>query len=131
LPGLGAVALQQGKYVAKLIEARLQGKTIAPFYYVDKGNMSILGSNAAVAHIRSMKFSGFFAWLIWVFVHIYFIIGFANKIMVFFQWAISYITYKRHARLITNEETFILVEPNPKEQTTDEQITSSGLLQTS
>ena len=98
--------------MGKLVKNRLQGKKTEPFKYIHKGKMSIIGSNAAVAHIRSMKFSGFFAWLIWVFVHIYFIIGFANKLIVLFQWTISYVTYKRHARLITNEDSFALVKPD-------------------
>ena len=131
LPGLGSVALQQGKYVADLLKKRQQGKSIGPFRYVDKGTMAIVGRNEAVAQIGSMKLSGFVAWFVWVFVHIYFIIGFANKLLVLFQWTLSYLTYKRHARLITNEESFVLLEPNPKEQTTEEKTSSSGVLQTS
>jgi NADH dehydrogenase len=112
LPGLAAVAMQQGKYVAELIKQRLAGHSLdtrEPFHYRDKGQLSIIGRNAAVAEIGPLRLSGFKAWLIWVFVHIYYLIGFDNKVLVLLQWAWSYFTYNRGARLITNEQSFALV----------------------
>jgi NADH dehydrogenase len=103
LPGLATVAMQQGSYVARRIKAA-PDKTPAPFRYSDKGAMAIIGRNAAVADIKSWHFSGFFAWLIWLVVHIYYLIGFDNKVLVLFQWAWNYITFRQGARLITNEK---------------------------
>lgn len=110
LPGLAAVAMQEGSYVARLIKRQLQGKSLPPFRYRDKGKISIIGRNAAVIEIGSWRLSGFVAWLMWVFVHIYYLIGFDNRILVLFQWAWSYFTSGRGTRLITNETSFKLVE---------------------
>jgi NADH dehydrogenase len=110
LPGVAQVAIQQGVYAARLIEARLKGKTLPPsFRYRDKGTMAVIGRNAAVAMIRSFHLSGFIAWLIWLFVHISFLIGFDNKLLVLIQWAWYYLTRKRGARLITGEDPYPLV----------------------
>jgi len=106
LPGLAAVAMQEGRYVARLIKGQQQGKTLPPFRYKDKGKMSLIGRNAAVVEIGSWRLSGFVAWLTWVFVHIYYLIGFDNKMLVLFQWAWSYLTSRRGTRLITNEDSF-------------------------
>ena len=125
LPGLAAVAMQQGSYTARLINQKLQGKTLVPFHYKDKGKMSIIGRNAAVVEIRSWRLSGFVAWLMWVFVHIYYLIGFDNKVLVLFQWAWSYITSRRGTRLITNETTFELVEARPKNTATQQRAGAS------
>ncbi|HSH02376.1 MAG TPA: NAD(P)/FAD-dependent oxidoreductase [Anaerolineae bacterium] len=101
LPGVAQVAMQQGKYVAKLILAQLEGSRLAPFKYNDKGNLAVIGRNSAVAHIGRWEMSGFPAWLIWILVHIHFLIEFDNKILVLVQWAWNYWTRKRGARLIT------------------------------
>lgn len=111
LPGLAAVAMQQGSYVANLIKARLKGKRLPQFHYVDKGKMSIIGRNAAVVEFGKLHVSGFIAWLLWISVHIYYLIGFDNKLLVLIQWAWSYLTRNRGARLITNEASFELVKP--------------------
>ncbi len=105
LPGVAPVATQEGKYVAQLIRKRLAGKTLPAFKYFNGGSLSVIGRHSAVADIGSMKFSGFFAWLIWVFVHIYYLIEFDNKLVVFIQWTWSYFTRKRGARLITGDES--------------------------
>lgn len=110
LPGLAAVAMQQGEYVAQLIQAKFRQETLSPFYYTDKGTMAIIGRNEAVADIKSRHLSGFLAWLIWLVVHIRYLIGFDNKLLVLFQWAWSYFTHKRGALLITNEDEAALAQ---------------------
>lgn len=123
LPGVAPVAIQQGRYVAKLILKEIeQGRksslnsaplsdesglksiatpSRAPFHYWDKGSLATIGRAAAVADFGRIHISGFVAWLSWLFVHIFFLIGFRNRLLVFIQWAWSYVTYERGARLIT------------------------------
>jgi NADH:ubiquinone reductase (H+-translocating) len=86
LPGLAAVARQQGHYVGELIRRRLRGKQAQPFRYRDRGNLAVIGRHAAVADLRSLQFDGLAAWLLWLFIHIYHLIGFENKFLVMFQW---------------------------------------------
>jgi NADH:ubiquinone reductase (H+-translocating) len=105
LAGVAPVATQEGKYVADLILKRLEGKTLPAFEYNDAGSLSVIGRHSAVADFGKIKMSGFFAWLIWVFVHIYYLIEFDNKLVVFIQWTWSYFTRKRGARLITGDES--------------------------
>ena len=102
LPGLAPVALQQGKYLGNLI--RQSSSTPKPFHYVDKGTMATIGRAKAVADIRGFKFSGFFAWLLWGLIHIFFLIGFRNRFRVFAEWTWHYITFKRGVRLIAKKE---------------------------
>jgi NADH dehydrogenase len=109
LPGVAQVAMQQGQFAADLIQARLKNKKVPAFRYRDKGNLAVIGRNAAVADIRGLHFSGFLAWLIWIFVHIQFLIEFGNKVLVMFQWAWTYLTKKRGARLITGPDPFPLM----------------------
>jgi NADH dehydrogenase len=122
LPGVAPVAIQQGHFVAKLIREELESRTItvegAPslsrsvrqggdfdsrstFHYWNKGSLATIGRAAAVAEFGKIHISGFIAWLAWLFVHILFLIGFRNRLLVFIQWAWSYVTYERGARLIT------------------------------
>jgi NADH dehydrogenase len=101
LPGLAPVAMQQGKATAKNIERELQGKPRQNFRYLDKGSLATIGRAAAVAQFGKVHISGFLAWLSWLFVHILFLIGFRNRIIVLIQWAWAYFTYERGARLIT------------------------------
>jgi NADH dehydrogenase len=103
LPGLAPVAIQQGRAAARCIEADLHGKARRPFHYVDKGSLATIGRAAAVGQIKRFHFSGFTAWLAWLFVHILYLIGFRNRVMVMIQWAWSYFTYERGARLITGD----------------------------
>jgi NADH:ubiquinone reductase (H+-translocating) len=105
LAGVAPVATQEGKYVAALIEKRLTGESLPAFEYYDAGSLSVIGRHAAVADFGAVKFSGFFAWLIWVFVHIYYLVEFDNKLVVFIQWIWSYFTRRRGARLITGDES--------------------------
>jgi len=104
LPGVAAVAIQQGRYVGALISRRLQEKDLPPFRYHDKGNLAIVGRNAGVADFGRWHLHGFLAWILWLFVHIYYLIGFDNKLLVLFQWAWNYITRKRGAQLITGKD---------------------------
>jgi NADH dehydrogenase len=104
LPGVAPVAIQEGQYAAKLIRARLVGRSLGPFRYFDRGNLAVIGRNAAVAEIGRLRFGGFVAWLLWVFVHIIYLIGFDNRLLVMFRWAWNYWTRRRGARLIVGME---------------------------
>lgn len=103
LPGLSPVAIQMGRYAAKTIRRDLRGQARRPFRYRDKGQLAVIGRGRAVADIGRLHFSGFVAWLAWIFVHIFFLIGFRNRIIVLMEWAWSYLTFQRGARLITGE----------------------------
>ena len=137
LPGVAPVALQQGRFVAKLIRKELKSSATlgAPFlasfarsgdlesprevsrptfHYWDKGSLATIGRAAAVAEFGRIHISGFIAWLSWLFVHILFLIGFRNRLIVFIQWAWSYVTYERGARLITGSTTLPGWKPTPE-----------------
>ena len=104
LPGVAQVAMQGGTYAAKAIRARLKGKPAPPpFRYFDKGDMAVIGRGSAVADIGLIKASGFFAWIFWLFLHIFWLIGFRNRLGVMIEWAWSYVTMQRGVRLITGE----------------------------
>lgn len=104
LPGVAQVAMQQGAYAAKLIRARLSGGTSKPFRYFDKGNLAVIGRAAAVAEIGGMHFSGLLAWLIWLFIHLMYLVQFSNRLLVFVHWGFLYLTFDRGARLITGSD---------------------------
>jgi NADH dehydrogenase len=101
LPGVAQVAIQQGHYAARLITARLDGKTLPPFVYRDYGTMATIGRAAAVADLGWARFSGYPAWLAWLFIHLMSLVGYQNRLLVFVQWAWNYFTRNRSARLIT------------------------------
>jgi NADH dehydrogenase len=101
LPGLAPVAIQQGRYVAKTIERDLVGKERKPFHYRDKGIMTTIGRSRAVVESGRLKLGGIIAWLVWCLVHVAYLIGFRNRIVVMFEWMWQYVTFKRGARLIT------------------------------
>jgi NADH dehydrogenase len=103
LPGLAPVAMQQGRYVARRIAAKLHGGDTEPFRYVDKGIMATVGRSRAIVQAGRLRLSGFIAWIAWIFIHIYYLIGFRNRVVVLFNWFWSYVTYKRGARLITGD----------------------------
>jgi NADH dehydrogenase len=105
LPGVAPAAMQQGRYVAKIIAADLKKSPRKNFHYFDKGSLATIGRAAAVAQIRKIHISGYFAWLAWLFIHIMFLIGFRNRLIVLIQWAWSYLTYERGVRLITGDMT--------------------------
>lgn len=100
LPGLAPVAGQQGKYVANLIRRRIAPENRRPFKYLDKGTMATIGKTKAVGMFKNIQFTGFFAWIAWCFVHVFFLVGFRNRFLVLTNWLISYFTPKRGARLI-------------------------------
>jgi NADH:ubiquinone reductase (H+-translocating) len=104
LPGLASVAIQEGRYVGHAIRQRLQGNTPPAFQYRHKGNLAIIGRHAGVADFGRWHLHGFVAWVAWLFVHIYYLIGFDNKLLVLFQWGWNYVTRKRGAQLITGNE---------------------------
>jgi NADH dehydrogenase len=104
LPGICPVAIQMGEYAARTIEGDLEGRPRRAFNYWDKGQLAVIGRGRAVADIWKLHFAGFLAWVIWTFVHIFFLIGFRNRLLVMIQWAWSYLTHGRGARLITLEE---------------------------
>jgi NADH:ubiquinone reductase (H+-translocating) len=107
LPGLAAVAKQEGRYVGNLIRHRIEGAGMTTvFRYRDYGTMATIGRSAAVADLRGFKLTGTFAWLLWGFVHIYFLIGFRNRLVVFVNWCWAWLTYARSSRLITGDEGF-------------------------
>jgi NADH dehydrogenase len=101
LPGVAPVAMQQGRYAAKLVRARLDNKTIGPFHYRDKGNLATIGRASAVADLHFLRLSGFIAWITWLTVHLWYLVGFQNRMLVFIRWSISFFTRGRGARLIT------------------------------
>jgi NADH dehydrogenase len=101
LPGVAPVAKQQGQYVARALAARLARRTIPAFRYRDFGSLATIGRSRAVAQFGNVKLSGFFAWMLWGFSHVYFLIGFRNRSVVALNWAWNYITFQRGSRLIT------------------------------
>jgi NADH:ubiquinone reductase (H+-translocating) len=101
LPGIAPVAKQQGAYVAKLLAARTHARALPPFRYCDLGSMATIGRKRAVAQIGAFKVSGLVAWLLWSLAHIYFLIGFRNRLAVVMNWCWNYVTFQRGTRLIT------------------------------
>ena len=105
LLGVAPVAMQQGRYAAKLVRARLSGYPVGPFRYVDKGNLATIGRARAVADLHGIRLRGFPAWATWLVVHLFYLIGFQNRLIVLIRWFISFITRRRGTRLITNTPT--------------------------
>src|SRR5213595_1672676 len=101
LPGISPVAMQQGRHAARNVLAMIQGDKPRPFHYFDKGSMATIGRNKAVADLKFFHLSGLPAWLAWLFVHIIFLVGFRNRLLVLFQWAWAYLSFDKGARLIT------------------------------
>ena len=105
LPGVAPSAMQQGRYAASVVRARLASEETRPFKYRDKGNLATIGRGAAVADIKPVRLSGFLAWMTWLVVHLFYLVGFENRILVFTRWGFSFITHGRGARLITNPKS--------------------------
>lgn len=103
LPGLAPVAIQMGKHVAKNIRRKIAGDDYEPFKYFDKGQMSTIGRAAAVVDFGRIKAVGFFAWVLWLFVHLMYLVGFKNRVIVLIEWAYSYLAFKRGSRIIIGE----------------------------
>ena len=109
LPGVAPAAMQQGRYVAKAIRDRLAGRATAPFRYHDRGSMAVIGRTRAVAMMKRLRFGGYLAWRAWLFVHLIYLVGFGSRLLVLTQWAFSYLTFGRTARLITGPSPLPLV----------------------
>jgi NADH dehydrogenase len=105
LPGVSPVAMQQGRFVARMIERSIEKRERSSFVYLDKGSMATIGRRRAVASVGKLHMSGFIAWLAWLTVHIFYLIDFRNRVIVLFDWAWSYFTYQRGSRLITGHRT--------------------------
>ena len=116
LPGLAPVAIQQGRYVASLIAASIHGRaTKRPFEYRDRGTMATIGRAAAVAQIGKHKVCGFFAWILWLVIHLMLIVQFQNRLLILLQWSWYYLTFNRSARIITGDEHVVLVHRHQEE----------------
>ncbi len=105
LPGLAPVAMQQGRYAARVVARRLDDRRTPPFRYRDKGNLATIGRAKAVAEINGLQLSGFVAWAAWLVVHLFYLIGFQNRVLVLVRWTVSFFTHGRGARLITGPTT--------------------------
>jgi NADH:ubiquinone reductase (H+-translocating) len=105
MPGVAQPAIQEGKYVAGIIRRRVEGREKPePFWYWDKGDLAIVGRTYAVADLRFVKFAGFSAWILWATVHVYFLIGFANRLFVLLQWGFDFLTERRQVRVLPEEQ---------------------------
>ncbi len=121
VPGLAPAAMQEGRFVAKIIASEVSGRSTRAerpaFHYVDKGTMATIGKRHAVADIKGFRFGGFFAWLMWSFVHLLFLVSFRNKVWVMLNWIYEYITNGREARLITGDARLKIAKMrSPEEQ---------------
>ena len=103
LPGVAPVAMQEGRYAARVVRNRLRGRPRRPFRYHNKGNLATIGRDCAVADIKGIHLSGFVAWVTWLLVHLFYLIGFANRLVVLIRWTLSIFAHGRGARLITGE----------------------------
>lgn len=103
VPGVAPAAMQMGRYVARAIVARMAGKAVQPFAYADKGSLATIGRSRAVAQFGKWGFSGIVAWSLWLWLHIFFLIGFRNRIVVMIEWFWAYLTFQRSARIILDE----------------------------
>ena len=121
-PGVAPVAMQQGRHAAKAVRARLQGHTAPPFRYHDKGNLATIGRAAAVADINGVRISGFPAWVTWLVVHLFYLVGFQNRLLVLIRWSISFATRGRGSRLIAEP---VDVEGSPT-SVTETEMAHSG-----
>jgi NADH:quinone reductase (non-electrogenic) len=103
LPGVAQTAMQGARHAAKNILRRLKGQPTTPFIYRDLGSMAIVGRRAAISDLGWIRLSGAMAWLAWLFLHIFMLVGFRNRVVVLFEWAMAYLTFQRGARLITGD----------------------------
>ncbi len=115
LPGVAPVAIQQGRYAARLVRDRLSDRSTPPFHYVDKGNVATIGRGRAVADLRFISLSGLAAWVVWLFVHLWYLIGFENRLLVTIQWSFSFFTHGRRSRVIHDDQDAQSV-PSPSAQ---------------
>jgi NADH dehydrogenase len=105
LPGVAPVAMQMGRYAARLVRGRLTQREVGPFKYKDKGNLATIGRARAVAELPPrIRVSGFVAWVLWLAIHLWYLVGFQNRLIVFIRWGFSFATHGRGTRLITGED---------------------------
>ncbi len=128
LAGVAQVAMQQGAYVAKLIRKRLRGDVqpgaiVRPFHYFDKGTLAVIGRAAAVGQIGPLRISGLLAWLVWLLIHLMYLVEFSNRILVFIHWGFLYLTFDRGARLITGTDTLPPVPSGTRSENCEENAT--------
>ncbi len=117
LPGVSPTAMQQGRFVAKMIQNDMAGRPRETFRYVDKGSMATIGRSRAIAEVAGLKLRGFIAWFAWLAVHIFFLIGFRNRLAVMFNWIYNYFAYQRGARIITGRRLSAGLPADPAPQT--------------
>jgi NADH:ubiquinone reductase (H+-translocating) len=113
LPGVAPVAMQQGRYAARAVRARVAGEPTRPFRYLDKGNLATIGRARAVAEVRRLRLSGLLAWVVWLVVHIWYLIGFQNRVVVMVRWAYSFLVHGRGARIILEPERAASADRTP------------------
>ena len=113
LPGVAPVAMQQGRYAARAVRARVAGEPTRPFRYLDKGNLATIGRARAVAEVRRLRLSGLVAWVVWLVVHIWYLIGFQNRVVVMVRWAYSFLVHGRGARIILEPERAASADRTP------------------
>jgi NADH dehydrogenase len=101
VPGVAPAAMQMGRHAARNIAQQVAGRATQPFWYVDKGSLATIGRHAGIADLKGLRFSGWLAWLAWATIHLFFLLGFRNRVFVFWQWAWAYVTYSRGARLLS------------------------------
>jgi NADH:ubiquinone reductase (H+-translocating) len=101
IPGVAPAAIQEGRHAARALRLRLAGRAVPPFAYRDKGSLATIGRKAAVAQIHRARLSGLLAWMAWLLVHLFFLVGLQNRFIVFVRWTVSFVTHGRGARLIT------------------------------
>ena len=104
VPGVAPAAMQEGRYAAELIRRRLRGESLPAFRYQDKGSLATIGRAAAVADFGRLRLHGFLAWVIWLFIHLLYIVAFESRLLILIQWAWNYFTRNRGARLITGKD---------------------------
>jgi NADH:ubiquinone reductase (H+-translocating) len=115
VPGVAPAAIQEGRYAADTIKARLSGRDVKPFSYFDKGSLAVIGRKAGVAEFGPIRIGGVLAWLAWLFIHLLFLVEFRNKLIVFIRWGIQYFTFDRGSRIITEDTS--LQQPAEMEET--------------
>jgi len=118
VPGVAPAAIQMGKFAARQVRRSVEGKPREEFAYWDKGSLATIGRSRAVADFGRLHISGYFAWLAWLFIHLFFLIGFRNRFMVMLDWAWAYLTYNQGARLITQATQHEpSAKPEPQQKT--------------
>lgn len=123
LPGTAPVALQQGRFIGKTIRSEVKGKPRSKFRFRDKGQMATIGRSRAIVEMGRLKLAGFFAWVVWLVVHVFYLTGFKNRVLVVMQWAWSYLSFRRGARLIVDRGWSPAEEQESVKETEEEEVT--------